>query len=172
MILWVNVMVNQYITVKKFAEIVGVTPQAIYKKLTTSLQPYFKQVGNQKMLNIQALEDIYNINVDNFFKPNDSSVDNSFSTSKTTEKPENDEKAAAVLNEFVAEYKSIISNLEQEVEDQKQEKQWLKERVEHLEQMLYLEQQKNQNEVLELTTTKEELQELKNRNWWQRLLNL
>lgn len=65
-------MVDQYISIKEFAERAGVSPQAIYKRLNqvgNQLINYIKPVGNQRMLNIQALHDIYGIEVDNQNQP-------------------------------------------------------------------------------------------------------
>lgn len=66
-------MVDQeYISIKEFAVRAGVSPQAIYKRLNqvdNQLNNYIKPVGNQRMLNIQALHDIYGIEVDNQNQP-------------------------------------------------------------------------------------------------------
>lgn len=69
-------MDEQYISIKKFAELAGVSTQSVYKRLTTSLQPYVKEVANSKRLNIQALHDVYQIQVDNGCKPVSKEVDN------------------------------------------------------------------------------------------------
>lgn len=63
---------QEYITIKEFAARAGVSPQAIYKRLNqvdNQLINYIKQVGNQRMLNIQALQDIYGIQIDNQNQP-------------------------------------------------------------------------------------------------------
>ena len=60
---------KEYLSVKKFAEIANVSTQSVYKRLATSLQPYVKEVDNQRMLNIQALQDVYGIEVGNSCKP-------------------------------------------------------------------------------------------------------
>lgn len=63
---------QEYICIKEFAERAGVSPQAIYKRLNqvdNQLNNYIKPVGNQRMLNIQALHDIYGIEVDNQNQP-------------------------------------------------------------------------------------------------------
>ena len=66
-------MVDQeYISIKAFAERAGVSPQSVYKRLNqvdNQLNNYIKPVGNQRMLNIQALHDIYGIEVDNQNQP-------------------------------------------------------------------------------------------------------
>lgn len=66
-------MVDQeYISIKDFAERAGVSPQSVYKRLNqvgNQLINYVKLVGNQRMLNIKALQDIYGIEVDNQNQP-------------------------------------------------------------------------------------------------------
>lgn len=73
-------MVDQeYISIKEFAERAGVSPQSVYKRLNqvdNQLNNYIKPVGNQRMLNIQALKDIYGIEVDNQKQPVEQSVVN------------------------------------------------------------------------------------------------
>lgn len=48
-------MNKEYITVKEFAEILGVSTQYVYKQLNNKLQPYCKVVGNKKMLKKSAI---------------------------------------------------------------------------------------------------------------------
>lgn len=70
---------HEYISIKEFAARAGVSPQAIYKRLNqvdNQLINYVKPVGNQRMLNIQALKDIYGIEVDNQKQPVEQSVVN------------------------------------------------------------------------------------------------
>jgi hypothetical protein len=47
---------EQYISIAEYAERTGTSRQAVYKKLSTSLQKYVKVIDKKKMLNIQALE--------------------------------------------------------------------------------------------------------------------
>lgn len=69
-------MDQQYITIKEFARRANKSPQAIYKRLNNQLSTYVKLVDNQKMLNTQALQDIYGIKVDNQIRPKVERVDN------------------------------------------------------------------------------------------------
>lgn len=65
---------NEYISIKEFASRAGVSPQAIYKRLNqvdNQLNNYIKPVGNQRMLNIQALQDVYGVEVGNQNQPDD-----------------------------------------------------------------------------------------------------
>lgn len=52
-------MKTDYITIKEFAEIAGVSQQSIYKRLNKKdnpLQPYFKEVDGKKFLRRSALD--------------------------------------------------------------------------------------------------------------------
>lgn len=65
-------MVDQYVSIKEFAARAGVSPQSVYKRLNqvgNQLSNYIKPVGNQRMLNIRALQDVYGIEVDNQNQP-------------------------------------------------------------------------------------------------------
>lgn len=48
---------KEYYTVKEYAEIKGVSVQAIYKKLNTTLQPYVEIIEGRKVLRSEALSD-------------------------------------------------------------------------------------------------------------------
>lgn len=56
----------EYISIKAFAVRAGVSVQAIYKRLSqvdNQLNDYVKSVDGKRMLNVQALQDIYGIEV-------------------------------------------------------------------------------------------------------------
>ena len=51
---------KEWLSIKEFSEMAGVTPQAIYKRLNqedSTLKPLVKTVKNRKVLNIRALEE-------------------------------------------------------------------------------------------------------------------
>lgn len=54
-------MEKQLLTIKEFAEIVGITQQAVYKQLNNKLNNYVVSVEKKKMLKYQALFDVYGI---------------------------------------------------------------------------------------------------------------
>lgn len=73
-------MVDQYVSIKEFAARAGVSPQSVYKRLNqvgNQLSNYIKPVGNQRMLNIRALQDVYGVEVDNQNQPVEQPVVNS-----------------------------------------------------------------------------------------------
>ena len=47
---------NDYITVRQFAESVGVSVQRIYQRIDSDLKPYLKTIKGQKMLSIEGLQ--------------------------------------------------------------------------------------------------------------------
>jgi SMC interacting uncharacterized protein involved in chromosome segregation len=49
-------MPEEYISIKEFASTVGISLQAIYKRLSTDLQPFVQLVEGKKMLNIKAFD--------------------------------------------------------------------------------------------------------------------
>lgn len=60
-------MSDRYLSIKDFANAAGVSVQSVYKRLNqvdNSLNQYLNQIDGKKMLNIQALQDIYGIKVE------------------------------------------------------------------------------------------------------------
>lgn len=49
-------MEKQYLSIKEFANEVGISQQAVYKQLNNKLKPYLKVVENKKMLDRKAIE--------------------------------------------------------------------------------------------------------------------
>lgn len=47
---------KQYLTITEAAGQAGITPQAVYKRLKTNLQPFTKELNGKKMLHIDALK--------------------------------------------------------------------------------------------------------------------
>lgn len=47
----------KYITVKEFSEMAEVTPQAVYKRIKTTLKPYAKKVDNKIMISVEGLKE-------------------------------------------------------------------------------------------------------------------
>lgn len=71
-----NVHMDGLLTVHQFASLVGKSPQSIYKRLNkvdnfvvNPIQPYVVVVNGQKMLKIQAISDLYGIEVEQPIQP-------------------------------------------------------------------------------------------------------
>lgn len=51
---------NKTVSVSEFAKLAGVSNQAIYKQIPTRLATYSTKVGNRWMIDISALDEVYN----------------------------------------------------------------------------------------------------------------
>ena len=60
---------NEWLSIKDFAKIANVSKQSVYKRLSTSLNPYLKVENGIKYLNIKALSGIYGKEVSQPFQP-------------------------------------------------------------------------------------------------------
>lgn len=164
---------KEYLTVKEFAEIANVSTQSVYKRLATSLQPYVKEVANQKVLNIQALQDVYGIEVGNSCKPKRQEVVNGC-------QPKNEEKAyhekrigeltgrVHELEVRLGEKESFIKEKDSHIEDLRSQVEHLKKEVELLHEDLQIEKKSN---MLLLAQKNEEiavLDDQKREPWWKR----
>ena len=67
---------KEFLTIKEFAELAGVTRQSVYKKLDNSLSTYVSTIDNQKMLQSKALLEVYHIDVNGADKSLQETVDN------------------------------------------------------------------------------------------------
>lgn len=164
---------NEYLTIKKFAELAGVSTQSVYKRLATSLQPYVKEVANQRMLNILALQDVYGIEVVNGCKPKRQEVVNGC-------KPKNEEKAyyEERIREFtdkvheleirLSEKESLIKEKDSHIEDLQAQVEHLKKEVEHLHEDLQIEKKSNLLLLAQKNEEMEVLEDQKREPWWKR----
>lgn len=60
---------SQLLTIKQFAELAGVSTQTVYRQLSTRLNEYCQPVGNRKMLQFQALADVFGVRVEQPIQP-------------------------------------------------------------------------------------------------------
>lgn len=58
---------DEYITVKEFAELAGVSVQSVYQRLNTTLKDYSRLENGLKTISIKALEELYSIKVEQVF---------------------------------------------------------------------------------------------------------
>lgn len=164
---------NEYLTIKEFAEVAGVSTQSVYKRLATSLQPYVKEVANQKVLNIQALQDVYGIEVGNSCKPKRQEVVNGC-------KPKNEEKAyqeeqiksltdkVYELEIRLDEKESLIKEKDAHILDLRSQVEHLKKEVELLHEDLQIEKKSNLLLVAQKNEEMEVLEDQKRESWWHR----
>ena len=59
-----NTESDVYVPITKFAELAGISRQAVYKQVDNRLSTYCKLVDNQKMVNLRALSDVFGAQVD------------------------------------------------------------------------------------------------------------
>jgi hypothetical protein len=90
-------MNDVFLSIKEFAKMAKVSPQAVYKRLDKDLKEYFKVIDGKKSIKIEALKQ-FEVQpefkptiqpVDNHFKPYIQPVDNRFSTTLNPEKTRN-----------------------------------------------------------------------------------
>lgn len=60
---------NDLLTITEFAELAGVSRQTVYRQLSTRLSKYCKLIDNQKMLEYRALEEVFEITVEQPIQP-------------------------------------------------------------------------------------------------------
>lgn len=90
-------MEKEYLSIKEFAKLAKVSPQSIYKRLNqvdSRLNNYVEKVGNQKKIDIMALKDVYNIEVEQPIQPGNNQVEQPF-------KPENQQSSTDKLLEML-----------------------------------------------------------------------
>lgn len=162
---------NEYLSVKKFAEIANVSTQSVYKRLATSLQPYVKEVDNQRMLNIQALQDVYGIEVGNSCKPKRQEVVNGCQP-KNEEKAHHEEQIKSLTDRVheleirLGEKESLIKEKDAHIEDLRSQVDHLKKEVEHLHEDLQIEKKSNLLLLAQKNEEIEVLEDQKKKSWW------
>lgn len=77
-------MEKTYLTIAEAAEIAGVTPQAIYKRLKTTLKPYLLTVEGKKVLEKEAIELLLKKEVDEPLNPTSTLFNNGLNSDKTS----------------------------------------------------------------------------------------
>ena len=132
------------LTVQQFATLVGKSPQSIYKRLSkveqpiqpgcqapstpfNPLQPYVVMVEGQKMLKIQALSELYGIEVEQPIQPGcqpeNEKLSTSFNPVEQPIHPPADEKSSdeiAFLREQIRRQDTMIESLSKELEKERE----------------------------------------------------
>lgn len=138
-------MAKEYYTIKEFAAIKGISQQAVYKKLATTLQPYVVLVDGRKVLKPEALQ------------PHSTPTAQPFSTTNTTREVENDKLDIVKLLKDQIEQKDKLIERLQESADEKDK--YIREqgaRLTDLIEQANMLQQNNQMLLKMLTGTTEE----------------
>ena len=133
-----NIHTDGLLTVQQFAALVGKSPQSIYKRLNkvdnpvddqvvNPIQPYVVMVDGQKMLKMQAISELYGIEVEQPIQPGCQSENGKLSTPfNPVEQPiptPEDEKTAdevALLREQIRRQDTMIESLNKELEKERE----------------------------------------------------
>ena len=133
-----NIHTEGLLTVQQFAALIGKSPQSIYKRLNkidnpvdnqavNPIQPYVVMVNGQKMLKIQALSELYGLEVEQPIQsgcqPENEKLLTSFNPVEQPIQPPADEKSSdeiAFLREQIRRQDTMIESLNRELEKERE----------------------------------------------------
>lgn len=129
-----NIHTDGLLTVQKFAALVGKSPQSIYKRLNkvdnqvvNLIQPYVVVVDGQKMLKVQAISELYGIEVEQPIhqgcQPENEKLSTPFNQVEQPIQPPADEKSSdevAFLREQIRRQDTMIESLNKELEKERE----------------------------------------------------
>lgn len=133
-----NIHTDGLLTVQQFAALIGKSPQSIYKRLNkvdnpvdnqvvNPLQPYVVVVEGQKMLKIQAISELYGIEVEQPIQsgcqPESEKLSTPFNPVEQPIQPPVDEKSSdevAFLREQIRHQGAMIESLNMELEKERE----------------------------------------------------
>lgn len=129
-----NIHTDGLLTVQQFAALVGKTPQSIYKRLNkvdnqvvNPIQPYVVVVDGQKMLKIQAISELYGIEVEQPIQPGcqpyNEKLSTPFNPVEQPIQPPADEKSSDEVNflrEQIRRQDAMIESLNKELEKERE----------------------------------------------------
>ena len=133
-----NLHTDRLLTVQQFAALVGKSPQSIYKRLNkvdnpvdnqvvNPIQPYVVVVDGQKMLKIQAISELYGMEVEQPIQPGcqpeSEKLSTPFNQVEQPIQPPADEKSSdeiAFLREQIRRQDTMIESLNKELEKERE----------------------------------------------------
>ena len=129
-----NIHTDGLLTVQQFAALIGKSPQSIYKRLNkvdnqvvNPIQPYVVVVEGQKMLKIQAISELYGIEVEQPIQPGcqpeSERLTTPFNQVEQPIQPPADEKSSdeiAFLREQIRRQDAMIESLNMELEKERE----------------------------------------------------
>lgn len=130
-------MNDNYITISQYAEIKGISKQAVYKQLNTKLQPFLIEVENKKFLKIEVLTAEEREKLNEVEQPNEQPFNNQFQP---------------FLQAQIEEKDKLIQNLLKQIESLQEQNTKLTDLLQNsqillaTEKQLYLESEKNKKE--------------------------
>lgn len=154
---------GEKISITEFAKRANVSRQAVYKRLSQvddKLTEYVNLVDNKKMLDIQALEDVYGIEVDKEVDKNDKLESTNCRGNVNCDNSQNQVKDMLLKQIEILQEELEIKNEQLKVKDQQ---------IEQLHKILDQEQQLrmvSEQKKLEIEDSNSEQKEVK-KKWWQ-----
>ena len=129
-----NIHTDGLLTVQQFAALIGKSPQSIYKRLNkvdnqvvNPIQPYVVVVDGQKMLKIQAISELYGMEVEQPIQPGcqpeSERLTTPFNQVEQPIHPPADEKSSdeiAFLREQIRRQDAMIESLNMELEKERE----------------------------------------------------
>ncbi len=129
-----NIHTDGLLTVQQFASLVGKSPQSIYKRLNkvdnqvvNPIQPYVVVVEGQKMLKIQAISELYGIEVEQPIQPGcqpeNEKLSTPFNQVEQPIQPPTDAKSSdevTFLREQIRRQDTMIESLNKELEKERE----------------------------------------------------
>lgn len=111
-------MENEYIGIKEFAELAGVSSQSIYKRIkkeNNPIQPFLKKVGNQFTISKTALLVLYNVEIEK------TTIKPSLKVEQPIEKEEQQPRLDENSIKKDTAYDKLINILQEQLEAQRKE---------------------------------------------------
>ena len=144
---------QQYITVKEFASVAGISQQAVYKRLNhknDNLLKYCNVINGKKMLKINALEDLYGISYETFLNQH-------FKQVVEQNKPVENDLEQDRTQELIDLLRKQVQDKDAEIEILRSEREADREKIEKLEDSLlkYIDQEQKIR-AMALTDQKQE----------------
>ena len=137
-------MKTEYIPIKEFAEIAGVTQQSIYKRLNKKdnpLQPYFKEVEGKKFLRKSALS-LYDVKPAAGVEPEQPEEEPEVkAAAKPKEKKDSSERLLDLLEQQLQEKDKQLNEKDKQLQEKDKQLSSLLQRLEEANQIINQQQQ-------------------------------
>lgn len=91
---------DNYISVSQYAEIKGISKQAVYKQLNGKLKEFLIVVDNQKFIDLNALNEVERERLNNIEQPVEQQFNNSFQLFFEKQIEEKDKQIESLLNQI------------------------------------------------------------------------
>lgn len=161
----------EYVSIKEFAEMAGVSQQSIYKRIKKEdnpIQPYIKRLNNKPMISIEALI-LYN--KDNYIM-SDITVDDTYQNNEEIIENKNNDDTRKILEEQIIFYKEQLKEKDKQIN-------MLLDRIKETTKALDQQQQLTMIDKKTIFELEEKIKEKENENeierpkkWYQRIFSI